>query len=215
MIATVAIGSQYEKEAQRLCKSLAKRVFIFTEISDEYELIDKDPYINGLYHKSNFANYIKKDVDGPLFFMDADMFTLKKDPFSEFKVSSSTEFACVADLGKWYINDPYRQSLSNYFDLKYNSGFMYFKNLQIAKKICKLWNSQYKKRIVLYNNPDRIENKHETDEWALMYSLKKLNIKTQLLDKKWNTWHLKTVEEIKNSNAIFFQSHNYLDILSQ
>jgi hypothetical protein len=46
-----------------------------------------------------------------------------------------------------------------------------------------------------------------------MITLQKLNYKLELLDNKWNNWELSTEDDIKNSDSIFFQSHNFLDII--
>ena len=40
----------------------------------------------------------------------------------------------------------------------------------------------------------------------------KLNYKIEVLDSKWNEWELKTEEEIKESNCVFIQHHDFLNI---
>lgn len=35
----------------------------------------------------------------------------------------------------------------------------------------------------------------------------------QNLNKKWNDWELNSEADIRNSNSIFFQSHDLLDIV--
>lgn len=202
---SVAIGEKYEIEAKRLQKSmLPLKVKVFT--NKDVETKSDDDLINGLYHKCNFANYIK-DVKGAIIFQDADMFTLSKNPFKDFNVSEDTDFAYVPYQGKWHLPDKIRQDAFDYHGHKINSGFMYFKNIEVAQRICTAWSEEFLKRPQHWI-------KNEYDEWALMIALMKLNdIKIELLDEKWNKWTLNTKEEILNSDAIFFQSHDYLDIV--
>lgn len=209
---SVAIGEQYEIEAKRLQKSMKPlNVKVFTNADVEKK--SEDNLINGLYHKTNFANYIDDNIKGAIVFMDADMFTLSDEPFKDFKIKSDTDFAYVTYKGKWHLPDEIRQSAFNYHGHKINSGFMYFKDLETARKICNQWQYEYLEREKLYD-VDKGTSKYEYDEWALMIALQKLSeIKIELLDKKWNNWELNTKEEILNSDSVFFQSHDYLDII--
>lgn len=212
-IFSIAIGEQYEKEATRLQESVKLPIEVFTKADSKYVEVSTDPLINGLWHKCNFANYIT-DVEGPVIFMDADMFTLTSNPFKDFKIKKTTEFAYVPYQGKWWLPDTIRQSAYDFHGHKINSGFMYFKNLEIAKSICNQWQYEYLEREKLYNI-DKGTSKYEYDEWALMIALQKLKVKVEILDKKWNDWELDTEEEILNSDSIFFQSHKHLDILNK
>ena len=201
---SVAIGEQYEKEAVRLQRTVNLPIEVFTKSSEKYVEVNADPLINGLWHKCNFANYID-EVEGPVVFMDADMFTLTENPFNKFKVKKSTDFAYVPYEGKWHLPDAIRQNAFDFHGHKINSGFMYFKNLEIAKVVSTKWTEEFLKRPL-----DFIKN--EYDEWALMIALMKLDYKIELLNKKWNVWELGTEEEIKASNSVFFQSHSFLEI---
>jgi hypothetical protein len=209
-IFSVAIGEQYEKEALRLQRSVKLPIEVFTKSNSKYIKVSEDSLINGLWHKCNFANYID-DVEGTVVFMDADMFTLTLNPLSSFKVKKTTDFAHVPYKGKWYLPDTIRQEAFDYHGHKINSGFMYFKNLDIAKKICNQWQHEYLEREKLYN-VEKGTSKYEYDEWALMIALMKLDYKIEILDSKWNVWDLDTEEEIKSSDSIFFQSHSFLEI---
>lgn len=209
-IFSVAIGEQYELESERLKRTVSNEIEVFNKSNDKYIQVNEDPLIDGLWHKCNFANYID-EVKGAIVFMDADMFTLTENPFKNFKVKKTTDFAYVPYEGKWHLPDTIRQEAFDYHGHKINSGFMYFKNLEIAKAICSQWQWEYLEREKLYD-VDKGTSKHEYDEWALMIALTKLNYKIEVLDSKWNVWELQTKEEIKTSNSIFFQSHNFLDI---
>lgn len=208
-LVTVAIGEQYEIEARRLIRSLKEDVTVIT--SKDVNRISEDDLINGLYHKTNFINYIEP-AEGPIFFIDADAFTLKKDPFKTFKVRKSTELAYVPYEGVWHLPDSIRQEAFNYHGHKINSGFMYFKDYKTAKKICDQWVYEYLEREKLYDT-SKGTSKYEYDEWALMIALKKLNIKTEQLTSKWNDWKKGTEEDLKSRDSIFIQSHDYLDII--
>ena len=201
---SVAIGEKYEKEAVRLQRTVNLPIEVFTKSSDKYVEVNTDHLINGLWHKCNFANYID-EVEGAVVFMDADMFTLTENPFSTFNVEEDTDFAYVPYQGKWHFPDTIRQEAFNHHGHKINSGFMYFRNLKIAKNICTKWAEEFLKRPLHWI-------KNEYDEYALMITLINMDYKVELLDSKWNEWELKTEEEIKSSNNIFFQSHDFLEI---
>lgn len=201
---SVAIGEKYEKEAVRLQRTVNLPTEVFTNSSSNYVEINTDLLINGLWHKCNFANYID-EAEGAVVFMDADMFTLTENPFSTFNVEEDTDFAYVPYQGKWHFPDTIRQEAFNHHGHKINSGFMYFRNLEIAKNICTKWAEEFLKRPLHWI-------KNEYDEYALMIALMNMNYKIELLDSKWNEWELKTEEEIKSSNNIFFQSHDFLEI---
>lgn len=201
---SVAIGTKYEKEAERLKRCVPFHVEVFTASDAKYKKISEDALIDGLWHKANFANYID-EADGPVIFMDADMFTLKKNPFEDFEIPNNVDVAYVPYSGKWYLPDEIRQDAYNFHGHKINSGFMWFKNLTTAKIICTEWSSELLKR------PQQSIN-NEYDEWALMIALMKIKPSVHILDKKWNDWELETEKEIKTSDSIFFQSHNHLNI---
>lgn len=203
-IFSVAIGEQYENEAIRLQRTVNLPIEVFTKSSEKYVEVNTDPLINGLWHKCNFANYIDES-DSAVIFMDADMFTLTENPFETFSVAEDTDFAYVPYKGKWWLPDNIRQEAFDFHKHKINSGFMYFKNLEVAKDICTKWAQEF------LNRPLPLI-KYEYDEWALMIGLMKMDYKIELLDSKWNNWELNTEKEIKNSNSIFFQSHNFLEI---
>jgi hypothetical protein len=203
-IFSVAIGDQYEKEVQRLIRSVLQPVNVFMSSNKKYKKISEDKLIDGLYHKANFANYID-DVEGPIIFMDADMFTLKTNPFEDFKVSDNVDLAYVSYPGKWYLPDEIRKNAYDFHGHKINSGFIWFKNLSTAKNICTKWADELLKRPQHWI-------KNEYDEWALMIALMNTEYKIEILDEKWNVWELETEEDIKASESIFFQSHNFLDI---
>ena len=203
-LVSVAIGEQYEKEAIRLQRTVNLPIEVFTKSSNKYVEINTDPLINGLWHKCNFANYID-EAEGAVVFMDADMFTLTENPFSTFNVEEDTDFAYVPYQSKWHFPDTIRQEAFDFHGHKINSGFMYFRNLEIAKAICAKWADELLKRPLHWI-------KNEYDEYALMITLMDMNYKVELLDNKWNNWELRTQEEIKYSSSIFFQSHDFLEI---
>lgn len=210
---SVAIGNQYEQESERLVRSVNQPIEVFTKNSTLYSVENEDPLINALYHKANFANYITDAEEGvPVVFMDADMFTLSENPFADFSVAEDADIAYVPYSGRWFLPDEIRQSAFDFHGHKINSGFLYFKNIGVARTVCNQWAFEYLEREKLYDTA-KGTSKHEYDEWALMIALQKLNLNVHILDKKWNEWELNTEEEIKASSSIFFQSHNFLNIV--
>lgn len=210
-IVSVAIGKKYHTEVERLQRSLPLPVNVFTEENLKYERIHDSDLINGLYHKTNLGNYFDFEKDTPVIFCDADMFTLVKDPFKTFKIKEETDFAYVPYVGKWHFPDKIRKECFDYHGHKINSGFMYFKDIDTAKKVSDVWSEAYKDRIKLYDVTRGLVN--EYDEYALMIGLMEIDLNIELLDSKWNEWTLNEKEDILKSNSIFFQSHNYLNIV--
>ncbi len=210
---TVAIGEKYEVEALRLKCSLPIYIDVFTKNNAKYSVKNEDYLINGLYHKCNFANYIDS-ADGPIIFMDADMFTLSENPFKDFLINQNTDFGYVPYPDTLHFPDNIRQNAFIYHGHQINSGFMYFRTLEIAKDICNHWQHEYLERVKLYESKAPNVTKYEYDEYALMIALMKLDYNVELLDKKWNDWALDSKEDILNSDSIFFQSHNHIDILT-
>lgn len=209
---TVAIGEKYHTEAKRLAQCLNNDLVIIDESHPQYEVINPDPLINGLFHKTNFANYLQgEDENQPVLFCDADLFSLIKNPLETFQVNESTDIAFVPYKGKWHFPDAIRQEAFDHFGYKINSGFIYFKSLEIAKAVCTAWAAAYLERVALYGVAPNIY-KNEYDEYALMLALKGKGYTIELLDKKWNNWEVSTVEGIQASDSIFFQSHNYIDL---
>ena len=160
-IFSIAIGEQYELESERLKRTVSNEIEVFNKSNNKYIQVNQDPLIDGLWHKCNFANYID-EAEGAVFFMDADMFTLTENPFKTFKVKKSTDFAYVPYKGKWYLPDTIRHSAFEFHGHKINSGFMYFKNLEIAKKICNQWQYEYLEIEKLYD-VDKGTSKYEYD----------------------------------------------------
>jgi len=206
----VVIGPSYVAEAQRLLACIPDLIIV-DESNPLVNEVNTDPLINGLYHKTNFANYLAtQDETLPVLLCDADLFSLIDNPLAGFQVEEDTDIAFVPYQGKWHFPDQVRQEAFDHFGYKINSGFIYFKTLAIAKAVCTAWANAYLDRVALYGVVPNI-NKNEYDEYALMIALKGMNYNIQLLDPKWNNWESKTEDEILQSDAIFFQSHSFLD----
>ena len=219
IISTVAIGDSYEREAARLKKCIGDELIIFDKSNSSYKKMDDDPLIDGLYHKTNFANYLEGyNEDHPVLFCDADLFSLKSNPLSTFQPKADTDIAFVPYQGTFHYPDNLRQEAFEWFIYKINSGFMYFKSLKLAKDIGNEWRIKYLERSKI--------NKYEYDEIALMYVLQKYNYNIELLDLKWNNWYhnsklnpstyiqrKEAVEFYNETGGIFFQAHDMLNIL--
>ena len=206
ILATVAINEQYKSEAVRLQNSVGEDIFVFTEDNPLYNKVHDNSTIDGLYHKCNFANYIDTvEVDTPVIFMDADMFSLSENPLSTFNVETDVDFAFVPYTGKYSFPDTDRQRAFDFFGCMINSGFMYFKNISIARQICTAWAEIYLIRSAeSYEKYDYVEY----DEYSLMLAIEKMGLNVSRLDAKWNMWTLSTRDEMAASGGIFFQSHN-------
>ena len=212
ILSTTAINMRYETEAARLKRCVGDTLQTFKTSSNQYVKQSNDPLIDGLYHKTNFANYIEGDLSHPVLLMDADLFSLYENPLSTFEVNSNTDIAYVIYQGTYHYPDRLRQEAFAHFNYKVNSGFIYFKSLQLAREICNEWREKYLERSQI--------NKFEYDELALMYILKDKNLNIEQLPQKWNNWYyndkLNMMEPeyrkmtilANEENCIFYQSHD-------
>ena len=212
ILATTAINLRYETEAARLKRCVGDTLQTFKTSSDQYQKQSDDPLIDGLYHKTNFANYVEGDLSHPVLFMDADLFSVYENPLETFEVDLGTDIAYVPYTGTFHYPDALRQEAFAAFNYKINSGFVYFKSLQFAREICDEWREKYLERSQI--------NKFEYDELALMYVLKDKSLNVQQLPLIWNNWYyndkLNNMEPIyrkatilaNEENCIFYQSHD-------
>lgn len=203
-LVSVAIGKLYELEAQRLLEKYPQTILI-TNKTDEIETKYKIPNLNGLATKSNFANLIKENLVGPVFLCDADLFPVINDPLQFFKVKEETDIAYVVYGGTWH----YPAKLKHFEEAikkvgKINSGFIYFKNHQIAKDVCSKWYKKYKERMDEYLDGTSGDDRYgEYDEPSLCLVLAEENYKLEFLDPKWNCWNTGP----KSENPMFVQKH--------
>lgn len=195
---TIAIGGNYLIEANRLKKSIPT-LNIFDINHPLYVELDKSQIENALYHKSNFANYIDDSVKGPIFFMDADLYSDIENPMSFWEISDDVDVAYVPYKGQWFFPDEERIKATKKLGSKINSGFIYFKNIEIAKTICTEWYKIMQRRLPL--------NVYEYDEYSLMIALDNLDFKFQNLDPRWNDWGENTEGQPMLEDAIFKQMH--------
>ena len=188
-IVCVAVGKQYELEAQRLLVQYPHTILI-TEETEGIEKSYSVPVLNGLMTKSNFAHFLPEDLQGPIFLCDADLFPEIEDPLSKFQVQPNTDLAFVSYSGTWHF--PEKKLNDVIKDIpRINSGFMYFKNIQVAKEISRGWYIQYKERIDEYlSGKIKKDRTGEYDEPSLMIWLYDhgKHFKLEVLDKKWNNW---------------------------
>jgi hypothetical protein len=194
-IICIALGKQYELEAQRLLKEYPEAILVTNEtpnIETSYSI----PVLNGLMTKSNFASFLPSNTSGPIFLCDADLFPNVPNPLQYFKVSEDTDVAFVPYSGTWHFPE---QKMNDVIKVipKINSGFMYFRNLEIAQEVSSGWNKQYKERIGEYlSGKIKKDRVGEYDEPSLMIWLYDhgRHIKLEGLEKKWNNWEKLNIE---------------------
>jgi len=189
-LVSVAVGAQYELEVQRLLKSYPQ-TFVITERTEGIETQYSNAILNGLTTKANFANLIPSDLEGPVLLCDADLYPVVEDPLQFFSVKLETDIAYVVYGGKWHYPPKlkYFEEVVNKVG-KINSGFMYFRDIEIARDVCTKWSKLYKERMDEYifgrSGDDR---KGEYDEPSLCLVLAKENYNLEFLDPKWNVWN--------------------------
>ena len=196
-----AIGAQYELEAARMLSAYPSAMLI-TERTPGIETSFSIPLLNGLATKANFASFLPDDLKGPILLCDADLFPVVPDPLSAFSVKQTTDIAYVPYPGKLITPWPdYNAALE--VTSKINSGFIYFKNITIAKHVSSLWYEKYKERMNQYLSGEvNTDRKGEFDEPSLILVLSKLNYNLELLDQKWNVW-----DAFQGDVAYFKQEH--------
>jgi hypothetical protein len=218
-IVSVAIGEQYEKEVARLVEAYPKTIVI-TGKSIGIESAFKIPTLNGLATKCKFGLLIPDNLKGPIIFCDADLYPIAEDPLQHFQVKPETDVAYVTYGGTWHFPEKlkkFEQSIQK--TGKINSGFIYFKNIDICRDICFEWHKEYLTRMSHYLSDESMSSdvidwiSHldeatpragEYDEPSLVFVLDKANYNLEFLDPKWNVWD--DYGDLKD-NAYFIQSH--------
>lgn len=189
-IVSVAVGKQYELEVQRLVKAYPQTIVI-TERTPGVETKYKQPILNGLTTKANFANLVFDNLEGPVLLCDADLYPVVENPLQYFQVKKDTDIAYVVYGGKWH----YPPKLKHFEEAvnkvgKINSGFMYFKNLEVAREVCTKWSQKYRERMDDYlEGRSGDDREGEYDEPSLCLVLAEENYNLELLDPKWNIWN--------------------------
>jgi len=211
-IVSVAVGKQYELEVQRLVKAYPQTIII-TERASGVETSFDIPVLNGLATKCKFGLLIPDNLKGPILFCDADLYPVIDDPLQHFEVKEETDIAYVVYPGTWHF-PPNLKDFEKAIKKtgKINSGFIYFKNIDICKDICFKWHKKYLERMNEYLTGKVIgDRKGEFDEPSLVFVLEKENYNLEFLDPKWNVWGnnitINYTLSHKVSNCYFRQSH--------
>ena len=170
------------------------------------------PLLNGLATKCKFGLLIPQNLQGPIIFCDADLYPVVENPMQYFEVKPETDIAYVTYGGMWHFPERLKD-----FERciqktgKINSGFIYFKNIDICRNVCSEWHKEYLKRMNNHLQSPAIDlvidcpsDAGEYDEPSLVFVLDKANYNLEFLDPKWNVW-----DDYGNpkENAYFVQSH--------
>jgi hypothetical protein len=204
-IVSVAVGMQYEKEVQRLLKAYPQTIVI-TQRTSGVETSFKIPVLNGLATKCKFGLLIPENLKGPILFCDADLYPVKQDPLQYLKIKPETDVAYVIYPGKWHF-PPRLKDFENAIQKtgKLNSGFMYFKNIDVCRDVCHKWHNEYMKRMNMHlNGIEKADITGEYDEPSLVYVLNKESYNLEFLDDRWNVW---PTSKINKQEAYFVQEH--------
>jgi hypothetical protein len=186
-IISIAMGKQYEMEVQRLLKEYPETIVI-TNDTRGIETQYAEPLLNGLVTKSKFAHFLAADLPGPIFLCDADLVPVIPDPLQHFQTQHDTDYAYVPYPGTWHYPEAEMTRICKKIP-KINSGFMYFKNIHVAKDISVKWHAKYLERNDEYiSGKINVNRIGEYDEPSLMYALDKMHYKFECLDKGWNNW---------------------------
>lgn len=208
----IAIGENYEIEAKRLLSKIPDLKIITFQNSD-YDCVSNYKDLNhfqssyqqllkGLFTKSNFGHYVENE-EGKVVLMDADLMALKDNAnqlLEEIEIEDS-DIALVPYEGNWHYPCSQRQAIYDAIGCNINSGFVVFKNAEIAKDISLKWRNKYLEKIDYYCN--HTNSIWEYDEPALLEVLATSDYKIKFLDRKWNGWEQNHLSD----NQIFAQLH--------
>jgi hypothetical protein len=204
-IVSVAVGKQYELEVQRLTKAYPQTIVI-TERTPGVETSFELSILNGLATKCKFGLLVPEDLKGPILFCDADLYPVVENPLQYFKVKEDTDIAYVVYGGTWHFPPRlafFQEAIKK--TGKINSGFMYFRNIDICRDVCFKWHKEYLKRMNLHLlGIEKADLTGEYDEPSLVFVLNKENYNIEFLDPRWNVWPTSNVQP---SEAFFVQNH--------
>lgn len=202
---TVAVGAQYEMECQRLLKAYPQTIVI-TQRTAGVETSFQLPVLNGLATKCKFGLLLPQHLQGPILFCDADLYPVKPDPLQHFSVKPDTDVAYVIYPGVWHFPPQLKEFEKALRKTgKINSGFMYFKNIQVCKDICYKWHQEYLKRMNMHlQGIEQADLTGEYDEPSLVFVLNRENYNLEFLDPKWNVWG---TSDVPQHEAYFVQQH--------
>lgn len=212
-IVSVAVGAQYELEVQRLTKAYPQAIVI-TERTPGVESSFSLNILNGLATKCKFGLLVPEDLEGPVLFCDADLYPVVEDPLQHFKVKPETDIAYVIYSGTWHFPPRlavFQQAIKK--TGKINSGFMYFRNIDICRDVCYKWHKEYLKRMAHHRTCSQIDlsvdqpnSAGEYDEPSLVFVLNNENYNLEFLNPKWNVW-----DGSGYSGEIYFQQQHLND----
>lgn len=208
---SVAIGEQYEKEVARLVEAYPTTIVITSETAG-VEKAFKMPVLNGLATKCKFGLLIPDNLKGPIIFCDADLYPVVEDPMQYFEVKPETDIAYVTYSGMWHFPERLKDFERCIQKVgKINSGFIYFKNIDICRDVCSKWHKEYLKRMDSHLLSSRLDlavdnpsDAGEYDEPSLVFVVNETNYNLEFLDPRWNVWD--DYSDLKK-NAYFIQSH--------
>lgn len=199
-IISVAIGKQYEKEVQRLKEAISELLVITSE-NPNYEKFCEDALVNGLATKTAFGKFLPTDTNGPVFYCDADLYSVNGENHIDSFVEPDADIAMVRYSGTYHYPAGGRRDIYEATGVNYNSGFIWFKNHDIAREISAEWLETYKQRMGLYGTL-RTDSINEYDEPAMMEVLSTGKWSHTTLDLKWNNWY-----DSKKDDDLFRQDH--------
>jgi hypothetical protein len=215
-IVSVAVGKQYELEVQRLIKAYPQTIVI-TERTPGVETSFDLPLLNGLATKCKFGLLIPEDLEGPILFCDADLYPVIEDPLQYFKVKDDTDIAYVPYPGRWFFPPTFKdlEDAINKIKGKLNSGFIYFKDIEVCQDICFRWHKEYLKRMKLFEDFKLLTHREgEFDEPSLVMVLANSSYNIEHLDPKWNVWgneHTISINESHNIKDTYFRQWHMND----
>jgi hypothetical protein len=209
-IVSVAIGVQYELEVQRLVKAYPQTIVI-TERTPGVETSFSLNILNGLATKCKFGLLVPEDLKGPILFCDADLYPVIEDPLKFFSVRLETDIAYVVYPGTWHFPprlSAFQEAIKK--TGKINSGFMYFRNIEVCRDVCSKWHKEYLKRMNHLRSAPEVNlavdyptSAGEYDEPSLVFVLNNENYNLEFLDPKWNVW-----DGAGYSGEIYFQQQH-------
>lgn len=184
LILSAVSGEFYEQSFQALQERLAESVCKVSPKSVNVE--HPCSRIKGLMTKVSAYKRIPRDYQGPVLIIDSDMVPTAPNVLENLPRGIATDLAAVSypEYENIHYPDSEVQHVADSGVPKINSGFLLFRDGSIARKIGKLWEETYLRKL----RQNYVHHNFVNDEFSLYITIYQLKATVTLLPKVWNNY---------------------------